>query len=86
MNFNDKNAFLGSIVLHFKPIWELLNLKSYKITLKLVILVIFKKKNLKSTNIEFFGKKSKYILGSLSRSYLFENGHEIVEKKIHCCT
>ena len=28
----------------------------------------------------------KRLLGPMSRSYLCENGPEIVEKKIHCCT
>jgi hypothetical protein len=42
-------------------------LKSDNLTLKFVILGIFKKKNPKSTKIEFFGKK-KYFLGSMSRS------------------
>ena len=56
-------------------------MKSDKLTLKFVILVILEKKNPKSTKIEFFGKINKYFLGSMSRSLLCENGPEIVEKK-----
>jgi hypothetical protein len=39
-----------------KPIGNL-NLKSDKLTLKFVVLVILEKKNPNSTKIEFFGKK-----------------------------
>ena len=42
---------------------EPINLKSDKLTLKLVIFGIFKKKNPKSTNIEFFGIKKQKISG-----------------------
>ena len=45
----------------FKAYWEPINLKTDKLRLKFVILGIFEKKNPKSTNIEFFGKKIKIL-------------------------